>query len=214
MPGRPLLLVVEDDSVLREQFRAALSTSNFAVHACDDGLNALHYLDQARPEVIVLDLDLSSVSGTALYEEMHARRRADRVPIVVMTGQADPPELRGATVLRKPVTPDELIKVAESVLVRGDREWLFSRGRQSVLISRIVEPGPHACLRVYGPGQTVVVHDCRDLIECMARQSAIERALVAEGYQLLATERRSGHERRTRSREVPDRRRYIPELSV
>jgi hypothetical protein len=37
---------------------------------------------------------------------------------------------------------------------------------------------------------------------------------VAEGYQLLATERRSGHERRTRSREVPDRRRYIPELSV
>jgi DNA-binding response OmpR family regulator len=214
MPGRPLLLVVEDDSVLREEFRAALSTSNFAVHACDDGLDALHYLDQARPEVIVLDLDLSSVSGTALYEEMHARRRADRVPIVVMTGQPDPPELRGATVLRKPVTPNELIKVAEAVLVRGDSEWLYSRGRQSVLISRIAEPGPQTRLRVYGPGQTVGVHDCRDLLDCMARQSAIERALVAEGYQLLATERRSGHERRTRSREVPDRRRYIPELSV
>jgi DNA-binding response OmpR family regulator len=200
--------------VLREQFRAALSTSNFAVHACDDGLDALHYLDQARPEVIVLDLDLSSVSGTALYEEMHARRRADRVPIVVMTGQPDPPELHGATVLSKPVTPDELIKVAEAVLVRGDREWLFSRGRQSVLISCIAEPGPHARLRVYGPGQTVGVHDCRDLLDCMARESAIERALVDEGYQLLAAERRSGHERRTRSREVADRRRYIPELSV
>jgi DNA-binding response OmpR family regulator len=214
MPGRPLLLVVEDDAVLRDKFRAALSLSNFAVHACEDSLDALHYLDQARPDVIVLDLDLSRVSGTVLYEEMGARRGADRVPVVVVTALSNPPELSGATILRKPVTAEDLIGVVESVLVRRDREWLFARGKQSVLISRVAEPGPTLRLRVCGPGQAIAVHDCSDLPECMTRQSAIERTLVAEGYQLLATERRSGQERRTRAREVPDRRRDLSELSV
>ena len=59
--GRPLLLVVEDDTVLRDLYRVTLSLSNFAVHACEDGLDALHYLDQSRPDVIVLDLDLPRI---------------------------------------------------------------------------------------------------------------------------------------------------------
>src|SRR6266850_7299365 len=106
MPRRPLLLVVEDDKVLRDLYRVALSLSNFAVHTCDDGLDALHYLDQARPDVIVLDLDLSRVSGTVLYEEMGARRGADRVPVVVVPQMLDSPDLPGATILHKPVTPE------------------------------------------------------------------------------------------------------------
>jgi DNA-binding response OmpR family regulator len=214
MPRRPLLLVVEDDAVLRELFRVALSLSNFAVHTCEDGLDALHYLDQARPDVIVLDLDLPRVSGTVLYEDMRARRRADRIPIVVVTGLANVPNLPGATILRKPVRPEELIKVLEAVLVRRDRTWLYSRGTRSVLISRIAVPGPNARLHVFGPGQALAVYDCTDWAECMARQSAIERSLMAEGYQLLATERRSGQERRTRVRDVPDRRRDLSELNA
>ncbi|HKC57417.1 MAG TPA: response regulator, partial [Vicinamibacterales bacterium] len=86
MPRRPLLLVVEDDQVLRDLYRVTLSLSNFSVHACEDGLDALHYLDQSRPDVIVLDLDLPRISGTVLYDEIRARRRADRVPIIVVTG--------------------------------------------------------------------------------------------------------------------------------
>jgi DNA-binding response OmpR family regulator len=213
MPRRPLLLVVEDDAVLRELFRVALSLSNFAVHACEDGLDALHYLDHTRPDVIVLDLDLPRVSGTVLYEEVRARRRADRVPIVVVTGVPKVPDLPSATILRKPVTPDELIQVLEVVLARRDRTWLYSRGKQTVLISRIADPGPNARLHVFGPGQSLVVYDCSEWAECTARQAAIERSLMAEGYRLLTTERRTGQERRSRARDVPDRRRDISELS-
>src|ERR1043166_7999787 len=125
MRRRPLLLVVEDDRVLRDLYRVALSLSSFSVHACEDGLDALHYLDQSRPDVIVLDLDLPRVAGMVLYEELRARRHADRVPIGVVPGVTDPPDLADALVLRKPVPPDELIKVVESALVRREREWLF-----------------------------------------------------------------------------------------
>ena len=126
---------------------------------------------------------------------MRGRRQADRVPIVVLTGRSSVPDLPGATMLRKPISTEDLIKTVESVLVQRERTWLFSRGKQSVLISRAAEPAPHGRLIVYGPGQTVSTHDCADATECTARQSAIERALMAEGYQLLATERRRGQER-------------------
>ena len=214
MPRRPLLLVVEDDRVLRDLFRVALSLSNFAVHACEDGLDALHYLDQSRPDVIVLDLDLPRISGTVLYDEIRARRRADRVPIVVVTGVTEPPDLPGAFILRKPVTPDKLISVIESTLVRRDREWLYARGRQSLLVSRVSHPGPHARLHVLGPGYLRKTYDCSDINECLALQTDVERSLVSEGYQLLERDRRTGADRRAAPRGGPDRRRDISELEL
>jgi DNA-binding response OmpR family regulator len=214
MPRRPLLLVVEDDKVLRDLYRVSLSLSNFEVHACEDGLEALHYLDQSRPDVIVLDLDLPRISGTVLYAEMFARPRANRVPIVVVTGMEKVPALTGAVVLRKPVTPEQLVRVIESTLARRDREWLYVRDEQTVLIARVAFPGPGACLHVFGPGPARSVYECRDLVDCLARQAQIESELVAEGYQLLAHDRRSGHDRRIEARPVPDRRCNLTELNT
>jgi len=200
--------------VLRDMYRVSLSLSNFEVHACEDGLEALHYLDQSRPDVIVLDLDLPRISGTVLYDEMLARPRADRVPIVVVTGLETPPRLTGALIMRKPVTPEHLIRVIESVLARRDREWLYVRDRQSVLIARVAYPGPNARLHVFGPGPAQAVYECPDLVACLARQAQIESELVAEGYQLLAHDRRSGHDRRIMSRPGPDRRCDLSELNA
>jgi DNA-binding response OmpR family regulator len=213
MARRPLLLVVEDDHVLRDLYRVSLSLSNFAVHACEDGLDALHYLDQSRPDVIVLDLDLPRVSGTVLYDEIRARRRADRVPIIVVTGLMKIPPLPDAVVLRKPLTPDQLIKAIQSTLTRRDREWLYARGRQSVLVLRIAHPGPGARLFVYGPGQVRAEYSCADFQDCVAEQAEIDRNLREDGYQLLAAERRSGHDRRGLSRPGRDRRRDLAELN-
>jgi two-component system, chemotaxis family, chemotaxis protein CheY len=214
MPRRPLLLVVEDDKVLRDLYRVALSLSNFEVHACEDGLDALHYLDQSRPDVIVLDLDLPRISGTVLYAEMLARPRADRVPIVVVTGMEKVPALPRAVVLRKPVTPEQLIRVIDSTLARRDRAWLYVRDRQAVRIARVAYPGPDASLHVFGPGPARSVYTCRDLVDCLARQAQIERELVAEGYQLLARDRRSGRDRRMEARPEPDRRCNLSELNT
>jgi CheY-like chemotaxis protein len=213
MPRRPLLLVVEDDHVLRDLYRVTLSLSNFAVHACEDGLDALHYLDQSRPDVIVLDLDLPRISGTVLYDEIRARRRADRVPIIVVTGLPRIPDLPEAVVLRKPVTPDQLIKAIETTIMRRDREWLYARGRQSVLVMRIAHPGPGARLFVFGPGPSRADYGCVDMPDCLAQQAAIERDLVEDGYQLLAANRRTGRDRRTSARPGTDRRRDLAELN-
>jgi len=214
MRRRPLLLVVEDDKVLRDLYRVSMSLSDFEVHACEDGLDALHYLDQTRPDVIVLDLDLPRISGTVLYDEMLARPRAQRVPIVVVSGMENIPDLADAVVLRKPVPAEQLIRVIESTLARRDREWLYVHGPHSVLITRVAFPGPAARLQVLGPGEERNVFECPNLVDCLSQQAEIERGLLAEGYLLLALDRRSGRDRRTIARAEPDRRSNFSELNT
>ena len=98
--------------------------------------------------------------------------------------------------------------------MRRDRQWLYVRGKQSVLLMRVAYPGPGARLQVFGPGQASQDHDCSDLVDCFALQAEVERELVADGYQLLVRDRRSGRDRRTLARAGHDRRREIAELSA
>lgn len=212
MRRRPLLLVVEDDRVLRELYRVALSLSNFTVRDCEDGMDALRCLEQERPDVVVLDLNLPRVSGIAVYEELRAHAETRAVPIIVVTGMDPVPHLPGATILRKPVSPEQLRAAVEHALQPFQSAWLFTRGDQSVRVVRIGAAHRPKRLLLYGPGHAEAVFEQDDVIGIRQRQEAIERTLIAEGYRLAhlpTAERRTGDDRRTAPREVPpDRRRF------
>jgi DNA-binding response OmpR family regulator len=208
MPSRPVVLLVEDDWTLRELYRLALSLSDFTVHACEDGMQALHYLDQENPDLVVLDLNLPRVPGQMVYDELRARTQTGIVPpIIVVTGMYNVPYLPGATVLRKPVTAETLVRTIARVLERHRREWLFVSGSNSVRLVRIEDGGECIRLFVRGPGRTAAIHEDRDPRSGLRRQQTIEQELVAQGYRLLPFDRRSGTDRRVVIRETTDRRR-------
>ena len=210
MPPRPVLLIVEDDSTLRELYRLALSLSDFTVHACDDGLQALHYLDQDKPDVVVLDLNVPRVPGTMIYEELRARSQTGSVPpVIVISGVYSLPYLPGATVLRTPVSPELLHRTIVRVLERRKREWLFVSGPASIRLVRIEEGGAHVRLVLNGPGSATVVHRDDDPQSGLRRQLAIEQNLIAQGYRLLPFDRRSGSDRRGALRSTTERRRPV-----
>ena len=207
MPPRPILLIVEDDWTLRELYRLALSLSNFAVHACEDGIQALHYLDQDRPDLIILDLNLPRIPGTMIYEELRAHTQTANIPIVVVTGIYPVPEMPGTTILRKPISAEELTRTVTRILERRRRQWLFISGSESVRIIRIEEGLEQVRLIVGGPGSATVVYWDADAQSGFRRQQAIERNLVAQGYRLAPADRRSGRDRRSLPRGTADRRR-------
>ncbi len=122
MSERQTILVVEDDEDLRRLFRTALVLAGYDVVEAGDGLEALLRIDQAPPDLVVLDIVLPRLSGIAVQQEIAAQAVTRQIPIVVITGSAmEPSEMEVACFLRKPVSPEQLVEVVAQCLQSGAR---------------------------------------------------------------------------------------------
>jgi len=108
------ILVVDDDQRIRQLYRTALVFAGFDVDTAEDGLSALQKIDNDRPHLIVLDLQMPRVDGVDVLNELQANRYTLDIPVVVVTGVDSPPKLPcTSSVLTKPCGPEELISAIE-----------------------------------------------------------------------------------------------------
>ena len=117
MSERQTILVVEDDEDLRRLFRTALILAGYDVVEAGDGLEALLRIDQAPPDLVLLDIVLPRLSGIAVQQEIAAQAVTRHIPIVVITGSTIEPEgMQVACFLRKPVSPEQVVDVVRQCL--------------------------------------------------------------------------------------------------
>jgi two-component system response regulator MprA len=83
--GGARLLVVDDDSEVREALGRALKLEGFAVTLAEDGAAALDAVRAQSPDVVVLDLAMPGVDGLAVARAMRAAE--DRTPILMLTAR-------------------------------------------------------------------------------------------------------------------------------
>src|SRR5947208_1208498 len=81
----PNLLVVEDDTDIREALTEGLTEAGFSVHAVEDGAAALHLMASWKPDLIVLDLMMPRMTGWQLMTEMKEHPALRDIPVVVIT---------------------------------------------------------------------------------------------------------------------------------
>ena len=93
-PAERLILVLEDNPDHTRLIKDALNENSFQhqIVAIADGTQAmdfLHrrgdYVDAPRPELILLDLNLSGKDGREILAEIKADPRLKRIPVVVLT---------------------------------------------------------------------------------------------------------------------------------
>ena len=110
-PSLKTVLIVEDDPDLSRIFADALFWAGFRVEQADDGVTALRMIKNDPPDVLILDLGLPKLDGLSVRDELAAHVETRHIPVVVVTGRSDDfrQRLRDDRVLRKPVTPEQLI---------------------------------------------------------------------------------------------------------
>jgi len=81
------VLVVEDETELRELLGRALKRQGFAVDLCGDGTDGLHLATEYPVDLAIIDLGLPGTSGMEIVRE--ARKRARKFPILVLTARSD-----------------------------------------------------------------------------------------------------------------------------
>jgi CheY-like chemotaxis protein len=108
------ILIVEDDHELRRMFRYALSVAGYSVKEASDGIHALRLIELERPDLIILDISLPLMSGLDVQQEIAAHSHTRDIPTVIVTASAADLDGVGADcVLRKPVSPDEVVDVVK-----------------------------------------------------------------------------------------------------
>ena len=113
---RPVILVVEDDSPIRETLEAFLSKEGFTVIAVGTGAAAIAELTTIRPDLVTLDLNLPGVAGAEVLDLIRRTPSLSAVKVVILSANwAIPASIRGLAddVVRKPFGLDELLAIVQ-----------------------------------------------------------------------------------------------------
>ena len=109
---RGTILVVEDDADLLSMVQIALEHEGYEVESAVDGLNALREVRRARPDLVVLDLNMPRMGGEDFLYAWRTGVEAPGVPVIVITAASQalrPRDLGVAAVLPKPFNLDTLL---------------------------------------------------------------------------------------------------------
>lgn len=101
-------------------FKTALTLAGYTVREAGDGYDALQSIDAHPPDLVILDLMLPTLSGAAVQQEIAAQVITRDIPVMIVTGSAQPVDERAvACVLRKPVSPSLLVDAVRKCLGNG-----------------------------------------------------------------------------------------------
>lgn len=124
MSGRPRILVVEDEIAIQELLRYSLEQAAFEVVVVGSAEAALEEIRQRLPALVLLDLMLPGMSGSALAKRLRSDARTRELPIIMVTARADESDrVQGLDIgaddyVSKPFSPKELIARIRAVLRR------------------------------------------------------------------------------------------------
>lgn len=114
------VVVVDDDDEIRQLLLRTLPNDGLELLEARDGREALAFIVQETPDLVLLDWNMPNASGGDVLAEL-TRRKLD-VPVIVLTANDDPrlrqiAEAHGADVfLAKPFSPIELLRAIEQLL--------------------------------------------------------------------------------------------------
>lgn len=100
--------MVDDDRGLARLIERALKRAGHTTASASSGADALNWLGQHRPELLLLDLKLQDIEGGELINQLEALGRT--VPFIVITGQGDE---RVAVEMMKRGALDYMVKDAQ-----------------------------------------------------------------------------------------------------
>ncbi|MEW5774670.1 MAG: ATP-binding protein [Thermodesulfobacteriota bacterium] len=128
-PGKPLVLVADDDPAICSFLTQVFTDAGFAVAYAADGHEVLDLAKRHKPDLITMDILMPGLDGRQAMARLREDPELSAIPILVLS--VLPEERFGGedAALRKPVEPGDLLDAAFGLLNR-------SRPSRPVLVLR------------------------------------------------------------------------------
>jgi CheY-like chemotaxis protein len=107
------ILVVDDDPDVLASLCDALGSEGYDVRGARDGIEALEAISDRRPDLIVTDLMMPTMTGFELLAALHDSPELAGIPTLIITaarGAETQQQTSGRVVLPKPLDLDRLLR--------------------------------------------------------------------------------------------------------
>ncbi|MBI5959423.1 MAG: response regulator [Chloroflexi bacterium] len=125
------VLLVEDDTELRMLYRTILERQGYLVEEASNGADALSFLMNHTPDVVVMDMLMPMLGGEAVIKRIQQMPALQNMKIVVITAY---PRFRESAqfsqadqFLVKPIRPDDMLNAIQAAL-DGDHQGSNGNG--------------------------------------------------------------------------------------
>jgi DNA-binding NtrC family response regulator len=132
MSSKVKILIVDDESVVRQAFVRILSSDRCIVEAVDNGADALRKMREQPFDVVLLDLKMPGMDGMTVLRTI--KENWPESEVIIVTGYAalqtakESVALGAFDYMAKPVGPDEVISVTNEALLH--KGWALRREPQ------------------------------------------------------------------------------------
>ncbi len=120
LTSAPLIMVVDDSLTVRRVTQRLLERSGYEVALAKDGVDALRQLQDMRPDVMLVDIEMPRMDGFDLTRNVRGGELTRSIPIIMITSRTADKHRRMAmelgvnAYLGKPYQEDELLALIRS----------------------------------------------------------------------------------------------------
>jgi CheY-like chemotaxis protein len=117
------ILVVDNDSAMLELLTMVLGHQGYLVDTASNGEDAFRRIEDHRPDLVLLDLQMPILDGRSFARILHERGISLKVVVVStfgMTSLADASEIGAVGHLSKPFHLDDLLATVKQNLPSGE----------------------------------------------------------------------------------------------
>lgn len=124
------ILIVEDEPAIRQLIAINITQAGYEPICVGDAEEAMNAINEALPDLILLDWMLPNMSGIEFARRLRKHTRTQLVPIIMLTARSDESDKVGGLevgaddYVTKPFSPRELIARIKAVLRRRAPETL------------------------------------------------------------------------------------------
>ncbi|HZV68033.1 MAG TPA: response regulator [Saprospiraceae bacterium] len=117
-----IILVIEDNSNLRENTCEILELSGYEVYSAVNGMDGIALAKEKKPHIILCDIMMPEADGFVVLKELKTNSETSDIPVIFLTASAEKSDViaglgMGANgYIRKPFGPGELFSEIELCL--------------------------------------------------------------------------------------------------
>jgi CheY-like chemotaxis protein len=123
------VLVVDDDPDVLGALMEALDMEGYEVEGARDGIDALKCIGRRRPDLIITDLLMPTMTGFELLAALHDDPALATIPTLIITAGRSPDasETTGSVVLPKPLDLDRLMRAITACTGESESDDVSTR---------------------------------------------------------------------------------------